>query len=106
MSVHEVYDCVKQMKVLVDERPDDARRILLENPALAQAILMCQWRLGMVRTDPTGKFDVLPEGDPRGKATIHELNGQQKTPVSMPPPPTNPNPYGMPPQPAPTASNT
>ena len=34
LSIYEIYEVVKSMKMLVDQRPDDAKKVLLENPSL------------------------------------------------------------------------
>jgi cleavage stimulation factor subunit 2 len=41
----QLWDIVAEMKTFIDENPDEARKVLMENPPLAQAILMAQLRL-------------------------------------------------------------
>ena len=78
LSIYEIYEVVKSMKMLVDQRPDDAKKVLLENPSLALAILQAQMRLGMIQEDPTG-------GELTRKAQI-PLQEQSHVNGAVPPP--------------------
>ena len=89
LSIYEIYEVVKSMKMLVDQRPDDAKKVLLENPSLALAILQAQMRLGMIQEDPTG-------GELTRKAQI-PLQEQSHVNGAVPPPQGPPPPRGAPP---------
>ena len=95
LTVHQLYDCVKQMKILVDQKPETARKVLLENPALAQAMLQAQWRLGMVRADPTGRFPTIDENSNAGNPDISRQR-PPNVPPSFPPTPGSANVYAQP----------
>jgi|EP00945_MAST-04E_sp_MAST-4E-sp1_P006507 cleavage stimulation factor subunit 2 len=94
LTVHQLYDCVKQMKILVDQKPDTARKVLMENPALAQAMLQAQWRLGMVRADPTGRFPTIDENSNAGNPDVSRQRPPH-VPPSLPPAPGSANAYGQ-----------
>ena len=54
LSVYQIYDVLKQMKVLCQERPQIAETILLSRPPLAQALLQAQHMFGMVHETVDG----------------------------------------------------
>lgn len=101
LSIYEIYEVVKSMKMLVDQRPDDAKKVLLENPSLALAILQAQFRLGMIQEDPTG-------GELTRKAQIPLQQQMQQPPpqgalAPQVPPPAQGVPPNMPPPMMPTS---
>ena len=72
LSVYQLYDVLKQMKELCQKKPNDAERILLSKPSLAQALLQAQHLLGMVHTSAAG-LD-LPR-DPNVVQTGEDVGG-------------------------------
>jgi hypothetical protein len=54
MSVYQIYDVLKQMKALCQEKPQIAETILLSRPPLAQALLQAQQMFGMVHETVEG----------------------------------------------------
>ena len=54
MSVYQIYDVLKQMKALCQEKPQIAEKILLDRPPLAQALLQAQQMFGMVHETVDG----------------------------------------------------
>ena len=107
LSIHEIYEVVKSMKMLVDQRPEEAKKVLLENPSLALALLQAQFRLGMVQEDPTGgelarKAAVQLQVPPPQQQQVPQM--QQQVPMGVPPPQqnvvmaTNPMMNGAPPR--------
>tara|TARA_A100001015_G_scaffold303757_1_gene393945 strand:+ start:862 stop:1941 length:1080 start_codon:yes stop_codon:yes gene_type:complete len=107
LSIHEIYEVVKSMKMLVDQRPEEAKKVLLENPSLALALLQAQFRLGMVQEDPTGgelarKAAVQLQVPPQQQQQVPQM--QQQVPMGVPPPQqnvvmaTNPMMNGAPPR--------
>eukprot|EP00252_Welwitschia_mirabilis_P027114 TRINITY_DN917_c0_g1_i1.p1 TRINITY_DN917_c0_g1~~TRINITY_DN917_c0_g1_i1.p1 ORF type:complete len:510 (+),score=113.88 TRINITY_DN917_c0_g1_i1:141-1670(+) len=49
MSKHQLYDIMSQMKVLIEQNEQQARQILIDNPAMTKALFQAQIMLGMVR---------------------------------------------------------
>ncbi|XP_052179576.1 cleavage stimulating factor 64-like [Diospyros lotus] len=49
MSKNQLYEIMSQMKTLIDQNPDQARQILVQNPALTKALFQAQIMLGMVK---------------------------------------------------------
>ncbi|KAL6066038.1 cleavage stimulating factor 64 [Balamuthia mandrillaris] len=49
MGAHQLYEVVAQMKVLVEQNPEQAKQILATNPQFSFALLQAQVVLGMIR---------------------------------------------------------
>ncbi|XP_077220377.1 hydroxyproline-rich glycoprotein family protein [Tasmannia lanceolata] len=49
MSKHQLYDIMSQMKTLIEQNQQQARKILVENPILTRALFQAQIMLGMVQ---------------------------------------------------------
>ena len=54
LTVYQIYDVLKQMKALCDQKPQAAEQILLARPPLAQALLQAQHMFGMVHETVEG----------------------------------------------------
>jgi cleavage stimulation factor subunit 2 len=51
MSIHEVYDIVAGMKDFVEKEADQAKQMLTSHPQVAEALMLMQVRLGMLKPD-------------------------------------------------------
>ncbi|KAK9062774.1 hypothetical protein SSX86_019964 [Deinandra increscens subsp. villosa] len=49
MSKNQLYDIMSQMKTLIEQNQDQARKILIENPLLTKALFQAQIMLGMLQ---------------------------------------------------------
>ncbi|XP_008797821.2 cleavage stimulating factor 64-like [Phoenix dactylifera] len=49
MSKSQLYEIMRQMKILIDQNQQQAKRILIENPLLTRALFQAQIMLGMVQ---------------------------------------------------------
>uniref|UniRef100_A0A1D1YIQ2 Cleavage stimulation factor subunit 2 n=1 Tax=Anthurium amnicola TaxID=1678845 RepID=A0A1D1YIQ2_9ARAE len=49
MSKNQLYDIMCQMKILIEQNPQQARQILIDNPTLTRALFQAQIMLGMVQ---------------------------------------------------------
>lgn len=53
MSKSQLYDIMSQMKTLIEQNQQQARQILIQNPALTKALFQAQIMLGMVQAPQT-----------------------------------------------------
>ncbi|PRP84684.1 cleavage stimulation factor, 3' pre-RNA, subunit 2, 64kDa [Planoprotostelium fungivorum] len=95
MSSFGVYNLVAQMKMLVQQNPDQARSILNEKPQLAYALLRSQAILGMINAQTVQKLVTPVAQQPPMNMTsnppiIPGVNPMNPTP-HMPVPPGNMN---------------
>ncbi|XP_057773039.1 cleavage stimulating factor 64 isoform X2 [Salvia miltiorrhiza] len=121
MSKNQLYDIMCQMKALIEQNKQQARQILIQNPALTKALFQAQIMLGMVQSSqaspaissavsqnpqpsaisnqqPTIQA-AAPVSGPIGQNQIRkqQLNQPMAShPPSQPHPPPNPQPQSMP----------
>ena len=84
LTVYQIYDVLKQMKVLCQERPQIAEEILLNRPPLAQALLQAQHMFGMVHETIDGLE--LPKAD---HVEVSNRGGRSASAQRQPLPPQN-----------------
>ncbi|KAG5471035.1 hypothetical protein CUR178_02342 [Leishmania enriettii] len=101
MATEEVYAAVEQLRVLALERPNDAKRLLHNNPALKSAVVMTLQHAGRI---PFGSLPRDAYQSRRAAEAESELArpppAQQPTPQPQAAPQTPQNPPAQPPQPA------
>ncbi|KAL1551556.1 cleavage stimulating factor 64 [Salvia divinorum] len=121
MSKNQLYDIMSQMKTLIEQNKQQARQILIQNPALTKALFQAQIMLGMVQSSqaspaisaavsknpqpsaisnqqPTIQASV-PVSGPIGQNQIRKQQLNQpmpSRPPSQPLAPQNPQPQSMP----------
>lgn len=52
MSVKELYEILSEMRKLVQQNPEQARTILVKQPAMTRALFHAQLKLGMLQASP------------------------------------------------------
>ncbi|KAJ9677013.1 hypothetical protein PVL29_022150 [Vitis rotundifolia] len=83
MSRAELYDIMYQMKILTDEKPQQARQILTDNPQLTRFLFQAQIMLGMMgspRETPTTQLPTLQH--PQQAQTAQQPSAQAALPLS------------------------
>ncbi|KAL8141829.1 hypothetical protein V2J09_014861 [Rumex salicifolius] len=58
LSKTQLYDIMSQMKTLIEQNPEQARQILIQNPPLTRALFQAQIMLGMVQ--PSQPIQTIP----------------------------------------------
>ncbi|KAJ8753652.1 hypothetical protein K2173_026328 [Erythroxylum novogranatense] len=110
MTKNQLYEIMCQMKVLIDQNKQQAREILIQNPALTKALFQAQIMLGMVRPPQeipniqpvTSHQPQQPARQPQQPNihTAHSLPGQagfqEQTASSQSHPPIRKQQYGQP----------
>ncbi|PIA39753.1 hypothetical protein AQUCO_02600306v1 [Aquilegia coerulea] len=75
MSKNQLYDIMSQMKILIEQNQQQARQILVDNPALTKALFQAQIMLGMVQP---------PQAIPSIQQTISQPSQQSMQPGQPP----------------------
>ncbi|KAH6758799.1 hypothetical protein C2S51_019034 [Perilla frutescens var. frutescens] len=121
MSKNQLYEIMCQMKTLIEQNKQQARQILIQNPALTKALFQAQIMLGMVQSpqaspaisstvSQNSQPSAMPNQQPNAQASVtvsgqigqNQIRKQQlnQPMVSNPPPqhlpPPNPQPQSMP----------
>ncbi|CAI9755383.1 unnamed protein product [Fraxinus pennsylvanica] len=71
MSKNQLYDIMSQMKALIEQNQQQARQILIQNPALTRALFQAQIMLGMVQP-------------PQAVSTVSSTAAQNSQPSPLP----------------------
>lgn len=74
MSKNQLYDIMCQMKTLIDQNQQQARQILIQNPALTKALFQAQIILGMVQP---------PQAAPSIQTTPPQISQTSSLPVEQ-----------------------
>ncbi|EYU21530.1 hypothetical protein ABFS82_09G104200 [Erythranthe guttata] len=61
MSKNQLYDIMSQMKTLIEQNKQQARQILIQNPALTRALFQAQIMLGMVQPPQAAPSPAIPQ---------------------------------------------
>jgi hypothetical protein len=71
------------MKAFIEDKPEEARNMLLENPPIAQALLLAQTKLGMTKKSSSSTPAPIPAVVP---STTH-MHPSHAPPMNMGGPP-------------------
>ncbi|KAM7479702.1 hypothetical protein LguiA_027915 [Lonicera macranthoides] len=83
LSKPQLYDIMSQLKTLVDQNQDQAKEILVQNPALTRALFQAQIMLGMVQP-PSVIPNIQPAASKQSAQTMQPSNSQVAPSLAAP----------------------